>query len=439
MSTEPAKLTAAADRWEELAGKFKKLEDQYERDVYGVAKGAVWSGLSAEAAKLRFDTTLNEYRAAQKEAKALASLLRNAHTQLADLRNRVKTLREEAVQNGMRVTDQGNVSYDYDRLDKSARVAVAHDPSYAESIRNAVGEWDKAIKQAVKAVGEADAALARGLKTVVADRNLSDGTVMGFNSEAHGNFRRYQAEEKAHARERDKSEATTQTDGWDSKGKATATGPDAGASATGVEYGKQGMLKAYADLGHATAEGSLSSGDVKLSGIGDAYAGGRATASAGITEGGLSGTAEVSAGGRALAEARAESGHVGAYGRATGFAGAEAGVNAGVGPEGVKVGAEAIAGAKASVAGGVEAGGIGAGLTAEGWAGPGAEAGLKVAKEDDGKFHVGAKVGLSPVLGGAAGFEFTVDPEKVSDTAGALAGAVGDAAGAVRDGVTGLF
>ncbi|MDQ8707888.1 hypothetical protein RCO28_36280 [Streptomyces sp. LHD-70] len=202
MSTDPTKLTAAADRWEELAGKFRKLEDQYEREVHAVAKGTVWSGLSAEAAKLRFDATLNEYRAAQKEAKALASLLRGAHTQLADLRNRLKTLRDDAVKNGMRVSDQGVVSYDYDRLDQSARTALAHDPSYQESVRSAVGEWDKAIKQAVKAVGEADAALAIGLKTVVADGNALDGTMAGFNSAAQGDFRQYEAEEKERRAER---------------------------------------------------------------------------------------------------------------------------------------------------------------------------------------------------------------------------------------------
>lgn len=156
LATDLTKLTTAADRWDELAKKFRKLEDEYDRKVHAVAKEVAWTGLSAEAAKARFGVTLNEYRAAQKEAKALASLLRGAHTQLADLRNRVKTLRDEAVKNGMRVSDQGVVSYDYDRLDQNAKTALAHDPSYQQSVRSAVGNWDEAIRQAVKAVGEAD-------------------------------------------------------------------------------------------------------------------------------------------------------------------------------------------------------------------------------------------------------------------------------------------
>ncbi|MFC7305143.1 hypothetical protein ACFQVC_13040 [Streptomyces monticola] len=197
LATDPAKLTAAADKWEALAGKFKKLEDQYEREVHSVAMGTTWTGLSAQAAKARFDVTLREYQAAQKEAKALASLLRGARTQLVDLRNRVKSLRDDAVKDGMRVSDQGVVSYDYDRLDDSARTALAHDPSYQQSVRSAVSEWDQAIRQAVKAVGDADDVLAAGLKSVVTDSNLLDGTMAGFNSAAHGDFKKHEAEEKA--------------------------------------------------------------------------------------------------------------------------------------------------------------------------------------------------------------------------------------------------
>jgi hypothetical protein len=199
------------------------------------------------------------------------------------------------------------------------------------------------------------------------------------------------------------------------------------------------MLKAYADLGHWTAEGSRTNGNTKLSGIADGYVGARGTASAGMTDSGISGNAEVSAGARALAEGRIESPLAGAYGRTTGFAGGEAGINAGVGPDGFKTSAEAFAGAKGSVAGGTEVGGIGAGTTAEGWVGPGAEADLKFGKGEDGKFRIGAKGGISPGLGGALGFEVTVDLGKVADTASDAAGAVGDAAGSAKDAVTGLF
>ncbi|MFE7748536.1 hypothetical protein [Streptomyces sp. NPDC057428] len=98
----------------------------------------------------------------------------------------------------------------------------------------------------------------------------------------------------------------------------------------------------------------------------------------------------------------------------------------------MNVGAEAFAGARGSVGAGADVGGIGAGATAEGWAGPGAEASLNASQDANGVWHFGPKVGISPALGGAVGFEFTVDPGKVVDT-------VGDAANWVGDGIGSIF
>ncbi|MFE9050660.1 hypothetical protein [Streptomyces rubiginosohelvolus] len=120
------------------------------------------------------------------------------------------------------------------------------------------------------------------------------------------------------------------------------------------------------------------------------------------------------------------------------MAGAEAGVNVGAGTNGAVLSAEAFAGAKAGASAGADVGGLGVGVTAEGWAGPGAEVTL-AGKDANGVWHFGPKVGLSPALGGAVGFEITVDPGKVVDTVGDAAGAVGDAASWVGDGIGSLF
>lgn len=63
-----------------------------------------------------------------------------------------------------------------------------------------------------------------------------------------------------------------------------------------------------------------------------------------------------------------------------------------------------------------------------GWAGPGAEAwwGYK-------------KAGVSPILGGSVGFEITGDPDKLTDTVGDAADAMGDGIGSVKDSVTHWF
>ncbi len=86
MSTDLGALTSAAERWEGMAAEFGKQEKAYRRDVHGISTGATWSGMSAEAAHGRFGVTLTEFQYAQTEAKAIAALLRDAHTQFTGLK-----------------------------------------------------------------------------------------------------------------------------------------------------------------------------------------------------------------------------------------------------------------------------------------------------------------------------------------------------------------
>ncbi|MFG2298579.1 hypothetical protein [Streptomyces sp. NPDC048603] len=447
MTTDLGLLTAAAAKWDAMAGELNKVEVRYGETVQKVSTGSPnWVGVSAGAAGRSSAGTRYEYAAAQIQAKAIASLLRDAHEQFTDLRKRVENARAEAITAGMTVSEQGRVAFDYAKLTPAERSAYRHDPDGEASIRTAVTKWQQHIDDRVKAFAQADQHVKAALEAVVVDSNKDnfgkggDQTLSGFNAGAEGDLSKYPVPGTT-----DK-EAATKTDGWQSEGKASATGPDVGASASGPKYGKEASAKAYADLGHATAEGSLTNGSLKLSGIADAYAGARATANVGFTEGGLTGKAEASVGGRALAEGRAEYGHMGYYMRGEGFAGAEAGVSAGASLSGVNAGAKAFAGAKASYAGGGELAGIGAGGTAEGWAGAGAEAKVTFGKGEDGKFHIGGEVGVALGLGGKLGGEFTVDPGKVADAAsdaadavGNAADAVGDAAGSVKDEVSSWF
>ncbi|MFI1188868.1 hypothetical protein [Streptomyces californicus] len=194
MTTDLSKLTTSADKWEETAEEFKNLEAQYRRDVHGVSLGRSWQGLSADAANRRFSITLNEYRAAQKEARAVAALLRDAHAQFVELQGKVKGLREGAVKAGMAVSEKGHVSLDYERLSSAARSAYAHDPGYQESTRAAVAEWDQALTAAVKAVSDADDGVRIALEAVVIDSDLTDGTVNGFNAAAKHDIEEYEAD-----------------------------------------------------------------------------------------------------------------------------------------------------------------------------------------------------------------------------------------------------
>ncbi|MCZ7459787.1 hypothetical protein [Streptomyces sp. WMMC940] len=182
MTTDLSTLTSAADKWDDMAAEFKKLEDAYKRDVHKISLGETWRGFAATAANGRFDATLREYQAAQKEAKALAAVLREAHTQFTDLRGRLKSVRADAIADGMLVSEQGNVAYDYDKLSDGALKASRNDPDFEPTVRAKESEWHQAIAGAVKAINDADEGVKIALEAVVIDSNPMDG--IGFNGQA---------------------------------------------------------------------------------------------------------------------------------------------------------------------------------------------------------------------------------------------------------------
>ncbi|WP_405187806.1 hypothetical protein [Streptomyces anulatus] len=181
MSSDLSKLADAADKWVEMAGKFKSIEKQYERDVYRISLGQSWVGQSADAANYRFSVTLKELQGAQKEAKAIASILRDSHTQPAALRGGVNTVCSDAIKDGMRISDQGVVSFDTEQLSQSARTAYVHDPGYHESVRAQVTRWADLLHRAVQAVTDADDGIRLALAAAVVDSDIMDGTMNGFN------------------------------------------------------------------------------------------------------------------------------------------------------------------------------------------------------------------------------------------------------------------
>ncbi|MDT7746347.1 MAG: hypothetical protein QOD96_9 [Pseudonocardiales bacterium] len=221
------------------------------------------------------------------------------------------------------------------------------------------------------------------------------------------------------------------TDGWTAHGQVTRSKPNAGASAAVAQGGKLAELKAYAQLGGATWTGSVRNGNLALSGTGGFEIGTQAAAAASFGNDGLAAKAEVSAAARASVEGHADYGQVGIYGRAEGSAGVDASAGIKAGKDGVSASVGAFAGLKAEAAGGAEVGGIAAGATAEGWVGVGAEAKFGFEQGEDGKFHLGAKAGAALGVGGEVGFEVTVDPEKVEQTARDAADALGAGAQAV--------
>ncbi|WP_432154076.1 hypothetical protein [Streptomyces tricolor] len=202
LTTDLSTLTAAADHWDDVAEDLHKQETAYRRDVHGISMGPSWQGLYTTVADEHFAVTLKEFQKAQTEAKAIASLFRDAHTQFVDLRKKLESARQDAVAAKMKVSDQGVVSYDTGKLTDGDRQALAHDPDYQESVRKAVASWQARIDQCVKDVEDADKGVEIAFQAVVTDSDIGDGTIGGFNGRAQGDIEKYEAHEAEDIAER---------------------------------------------------------------------------------------------------------------------------------------------------------------------------------------------------------------------------------------------
>ncbi|MEU3772126.1 hypothetical protein AB0F11_02715 [Streptomyces sp. NPDC032472] len=187
MATDFGPLSAAADKWLSMAEEIGKVERRYHESVEKIRIGQAWNGVSASVALTSFASTRYEYQAAQIQAKATATLLRNAHLQFVELKKQLENARDEAVKAGMKVSEQGAVAYDWDRLTGEERYAAHHDPDFARSVRESEASWSEHIKSCVKAFDDADHDLKKDLEAVVKDGygNKNDGTLgTGFNGSA---------------------------------------------------------------------------------------------------------------------------------------------------------------------------------------------------------------------------------------------------------------
>ncbi|WP_411105601.1 DUF6571 family protein [Streptomyces sp. cmx-4-9] len=175
MQTDLSALTTAADGWKSMAAKFKTMEDVYEKEVQSVSKGNGWIGSSATTASSNSAMTRGEFDAAQTEALAMESLLRDAHARFTELKGRVTSAVADAVKAGMKVSDAGIASYDFSKADPASVNAIRHDPDLPEVERS----WTRRIADTVKVVTEFD----EDVKTALLNASGADGTSMfGFNS-----------------------------------------------------------------------------------------------------------------------------------------------------------------------------------------------------------------------------------------------------------------
>jgi hypothetical protein len=228
------------------------------------------------------------------------------------------------------------------------------------------------------------------------------------------------------------------TEGWTTTGQVARYGPKAGAASSISRGGKLAELKVYAQAGGATWAGAGRAGPLSASGVAGFEIGAQAGVAASLGKNGLTAKAEVSTAARAALEGHLDYGRYGVYTRATGSAGLEANASVRAGKDGVSLALGASAGLRGGVAGGAELGGIAVGATAEGWVGAGAKADYGIERDKNGAYHLRATAGAALGVGGAVGFEVTVDPEQVEQTVGEAADALGSGAHLVSQAADGL-
>ncbi|PKV87376.1 WXG100 family type VII secretion target [Streptomyces sp. TLI_146] len=189
MKTDFSQLATVATKWDDMAGELKKLEERYKTQVQNVSLDGTWTGQASQFSRPNFAATHTQYVSAQTEAKAVASLLREAQAQFVDLKKRVESARDDAVKAGMKVSETGAATFDYSKVSATEADAVRHDPG----LRATENSWSQHIAQAVTAMNDADQGVKIALEAVGADIDIFDETRNGFNARASGDVEYYEA------------------------------------------------------------------------------------------------------------------------------------------------------------------------------------------------------------------------------------------------------
>ncbi|GFH37235.1 hypothetical protein [Streptomyces pacificus] len=192
-------LVTAAKDWDGVADGFDELATLYRSKVESVANDGVWVGMSAAAASDRFAATRKEFEAGQTQARAFASILRDAHEQFLGLVKHVRELTDEARTKNLTIDTEGRAHYDFDKL-----TLYRNDPDYDKWVHDAgqlEEDWTRSIKQAVQAVDDADQGVKIALHDAAGIKSGLFGTIAesvwggGFNAIAVGDIEVVEARE----------------------------------------------------------------------------------------------------------------------------------------------------------------------------------------------------------------------------------------------------
>ncbi len=193
MTTDLALLTTAAEEWDKAAKDFEKVQKAYDGQVRNVAVDGSWTGVARTFAEMANKQTYEQFSAAAKEARALASLLRDAHAQFTDLRGKLKAQVAKAEEAGMKVSDDGTARFDFEKADKALANAARHDPDLHTTESN----WSKSIGDLVQAFDDADQGVKLALTAAAQDSDPLDGFDHGFNAKAEGDIEKVEGRRQA--------------------------------------------------------------------------------------------------------------------------------------------------------------------------------------------------------------------------------------------------
>ncbi|GAB2833162.1 hypothetical protein [Streptomyces daliensis] len=184
VDTDLSFLKEASRSWQDMSDKFDDLHASYRDDVKGVAE-ARWKGISATLYSIEAQKTLEEYEGARKEAKAVSSLLDEAHTVLKDMRQRVLDEAKAAREAGMHVSATGKCAMDLDKVEEKYGKEKADEYREDKAAREKLEtEWTDSIAAKVKDVRDADRNFMEALKSDPSDGGK--GTEDGFNGALKG-------------------------------------------------------------------------------------------------------------------------------------------------------------------------------------------------------------------------------------------------------------
>ncbi|MGK5547251.1 hypothetical protein ACSNOH_21320 [Streptomyces sp. URMC 127] len=191
MTTDLALLTKAAEKWDRAAKDFETVQKTYNSQVRNVGIDGSWTGIARTFAETANKQTYEQYTAAATEARAIASVLRDAHTQFTELRGKLKTLLAEAAEKDIKIDDNGRATYTKKAGNDPDRQTALAD------IRKAEDSWTSSVAALVQAFDDADQGVKLALSAAVQDTDKHDGIDHSFNAKAEGDIEKVEGRREA--------------------------------------------------------------------------------------------------------------------------------------------------------------------------------------------------------------------------------------------------